>query len=96
MIGFHNLLRNNRKPILVPEEVSEYPLRSFERYEAPAEDAEFELERRVDSWEAPPVAAFQLIAEIYVWFGIEIDRIPYTTQSDVGRVIDVARLQRLK
>jgi len=38
--------------------------------------------------DTPERIAMLLISEVYAWFGFEEDRIPYTTQSSAGLIID--------
>jgi hypothetical protein len=40
----------------------------------------------------PDKIAFQLIRELYVWFGHSEDEIPYTKNANDARVIDVDKI----
>ncbi|HYU32215.1 MAG TPA: hypothetical protein VEW48_08625 [Thermoanaerobaculia bacterium] len=44
----------------------------------------------------PERAAVLLIAELYSWFGLEEDRIPYTRESDEGLVVDPDQIASLR
>jgi hypothetical protein len=54
---------------------------------APEDDASIKLEFKMDSFEARRVA-FEIVRRIYLWFGFEDDKIPYSKQEEGIRVID--------
>ena len=60
--------------------------RSIGAVPAPKGDAEFEIEWFHEN-EEPPDATYRLVANIYHWFGIENEGIPYTEQKEGHRFI---------
>ena len=59
-----------------------------EPHEAPRESGVFIATVDIDAVTAER-AAILLLAEVYLWFGFEEDRIPYTTGEGENRVVDV-------
>ncbi len=93
LLEFRNLDVGKVKPVLRPEEVDRilhYPGGN----EAEAGGERFTI--TADPTEDPVITAFQLVSEVYVWFGIEQDRIPYTITRDGQRRIDSDKIRSLK
>lgn len=44
----------------------------------------------------PAAIAYEMVREIYLWFGIDEDKIPYVTVRDDSAVVDVEAIQNLK
>jgi hypothetical protein len=43
-------------------------------------------------FESPARVAFSLLAELYAWFGIEVERVPYSQETQEGRIVDQEKL----
>ena len=54
---------------------------------APAADEEFKCTIRF-YMDSPERAAFLLVAEVYAWFGLDADQVPYSIGAEGGRKID--------
>jgi hypothetical protein len=65
------------------------------RYKAPEDndDVEIQVETNVVRNHVPR-AAYLFAERIYLWFGVPVDQIPYTTREGDATVIDVAMLRR--
>lgn len=64
-----------------------------DRREVPAANMSGRVTREGDLLD-PGSVGFDLIKQVYAWFGIEEDQIPYTTESKGHRVIDVPSITR--
>jgi cellulose biosynthesis protein BcsQ len=77
-----------------PREVGRFPvLRPLDeaRRIAPADGERFYISARlVDD---PAETAFRLLSEIYVWFGVEMDKIPYATRRNDAWQIDIDKIR---
>ncbi|MEX2263778.1 MAG: hypothetical protein WD696_17620, partial [Bryobacteraceae bacterium] len=91
MIEFRNLSVNKTNPVLTPVEVGSLPWPSTRSYEAEYSGERFTV--TADPGEDAAITAFQLVSEVYTWFGIEQDEIPYTIESHGRRVIDVGKFR---
>jgi len=92
-LRINNLIHDSMHPILVPEEVGvEWP----EERSYKAEEGAGSFSVTVDFEEEPAVAAWRLVAELYVWFGIEHDKIPYTIRGDGPPKIDKKKIASLR
>ncbi len=63
------------------------PLGRSNLQQAPREIFEGSITYSYKEDSSEKVAAL-LIAEVYAWFGFEEERVPYTTSSPAGRIID--------
>jgi hypothetical protein len=92
LIEFRNLDVGRVKPVLRPEELGEWFFSGGKEGETGGD----RLTITADPTQDPDITAFQLISEVYVWFGIEKDRIPYTTTRDGERRIDSDKIRSLR
>jgi hypothetical protein len=93
-IEFRNLTLNGKQPVLIPYEVDSRPWPGTERHEAEYGGERFTLEADVDT--DADVTAFDLTSEIYSWFNIERDQIPYATVKNGVHRIDIDRIRSLR
>jgi hypothetical protein len=93
-IEFRNLVVNGQPPILIPYEVDGLPWPGTETHEAEYGGGRFTLEADLET--DADVTAFQLISEIYSWFNVAQDQIPYATEKNGIRRIDTDRIRSLK
>lgn len=61
---------------------------------APADDGVFDLTVSADDFK-PLRLAFDVVREVYLWFGIEEDKIPYFKMEDGVRQLDVDALSKV-
>jgi hypothetical protein len=90
-VEFLNLHKDGIDTILKPYKV-DYWAHGSELRKAP--DDRVIKSFQVDASEAPRLA-FEIIREIYFWFGHTEDAIPYTTEHDGKRVLDTAQIVAL-
>jgi hypothetical protein len=65
------------------------------RHTAPEDSAEIAVQMTAASIRANASrAAYQFVEKIYLWFGVPVDRIPYTMGAGDEKVIDVETLRR--
>lgn len=94
-VEVRNMTVNNVPAGLIPG-----PLNTFDWkfgtniHRAPAASKIVNLEWR-DSELRPGEIAFKLVSELYVWFGLEEDRIPYSEPAGPIRVISPEEIRRL-
>ncbi len=62
---------------------------AIEKSEKEASQSDWRKEFRIDTAESIGRSAYDIIEEIYLWFGLEVDMIPYTKEVDGRREIDV-------
>jgi hypothetical protein len=81
-----------RRPVaLIPGELSVFPIRSHEPRVAPNDCFEKELPIPFETFE-PGVVAYEIVREIFAWFGAEASTIPYA-EGVQGRIaISPARI----
>lgn len=94
LIEFRNLTVNGKNPILLPRELSALPWPGDEPHQAEYGGERFTMEADIET--DPAVTAFQLISEVYSWFNIEHDQIPYSAEKDGVRRIDTERIHSLR
>lgn len=92
-IEFRNLTDDKKNPLLAPNEVQQYPWFGAGPHVAPYGGERFVVQADPD--EDPAIAAFRLVSEVYVWFGIEEDQIPYAVDRNGQRMIDVEKLRNV-
>lgn len=97
-VVFHIELRNmhlaDAKTFLSPYGVNSIDYK-FSRHggkEAPTDTWSKQLVVRTDQYDAE-LLAYEIVRELYVWFGHEEDVIPYTTAEGGTRKIDVAQIK---
>jgi hypothetical protein len=79
--------------------LSPYGIEDAQQYgmhdqEAPDDHASLEYSIAVKDFQ-PASVVFSLVKEIYLWFGIEEDKIPYMKSEGGQRVFDPAAIQKL-
>ncbi len=86
-VDFKNLHRGGEKSSLVPYQLGTFAqMFGDELHEAPDDEATFIKRFRVSEFE-PAAAAYEIVREIYLWFGINEDKIPYVkVDASGGRV----------
>ncbi len=92
-LRFSNLVNDEMPPVLVPSEIDFWGSDGHS-YEAESGEGRFSL--TVDIDEDSAVAAWRLISQIYVWFGIEHDKIPYTIRDGGPARIDRQKIASLR
>ena len=94
LIEFRNLKVNGKNPALIPSEVIGLPWPGTEVHEAEYGSERFTIE--ADMATDPDITAFELVSEIYSWFNVERENVPYATEKNGIRRIDVDRIRSLK
>jgi hypothetical protein len=86
-----NLFPDNIQFTLAPNGVGAMSQRMpHYRHVAPESQFSFRFTFEIDTFDAPK-AAFQIVREIYAWFGIEQDKIPYLTSERNAVSLDKLR-----
>ena len=90
-VDIRNAFVGNRKLLLIPYEVSHYFFTTTDgRKEAPEESMARTIPVDADALRLTPAyAAYKLLRQIFFWFGITDEQIPYSSQAPTGqRFID--------
>jgi hypothetical protein len=86
---FRDLHAGGQKTSLVPHALGTYAqILEMEVHHAPDNDATFSRKFAASGFD-PAVAAYELVREIYLWFGIDEDKIPYVNRDSVTPKIDI-------
>jgi MinD-like ATPase involved in chromosome partitioning or flagellar assembly len=94
LIGFRNLAIDQKNPILKPTETGSADWPGVQSHVAEYGGEIFEFTANPD--DDPSITAFKLVAEIYTWFGIDEDEIPYSVERNGQRVIDFSKLRNTR
>lgn len=91
--GMHS---NGVKSYLLPHGTDSwgYPFVGREPDSAPDDDGTKTVEADTEDFD-PREVAFRVVKEIYLWFGLEEDKIPYVTIENNARLIDLDAIKRL-
>jgi hypothetical protein len=92
-IDLYNMHLNGQKTFMVP-----YGLGAFsahEEYPAPTDTWNKTLTVLANSFDVGSIA-YRIVQEIYLWFGIEADKIPYTTETAGHKIIDSIQITNVK
>lgn len=93
-IDFRNLHLGGTKTILSPYGLGTYAqVLQMESNVAPENEVTITRSVQATGYD-PAVVAYELVREIYVWFGIEEDKIPYTTTVNGLRAIDIDAIRK--
>ena len=88
-LDFRNLHAGGQKTSLVPHALGTFAqVLETAVYDAPENDFTFERRFRASDFD-PAEATYVLIREIYIWFGMNEDDIPYVRRDSATPVIDV-------
>ena len=93
VIEFRNLTNDGVQPTLLPLEAHSQAWPGERIYEAEYGGERFGIMADLD--EQPAVVAWRLVAEVYLWFGIEQSEIPYTIRGDGPPSIDESKIASL-
>lgn len=94
-VDFLNMHLNNEKGYLVPDHIGSYAqLFDLEKNEAPDNNGYIE-ETFVTSNLNIGAVAYSLVRKIYLWFGIEDDKIPYVKDEDGVKIIDAEAIKKI-
>jgi len=94
-VDFRNFHLNNRKNNLVP-----YGIRNHKNWfnddlkYAPKDNWNKDIEITLDSYNEASIS-FVIVKEIYLYFGHEIEKIPYTKKIDSKRIIDIEQIKNI-
>jgi hypothetical protein len=93
---FNNLHHNGEKTYLVPHGVHAWTYETpFEVNEAPEDCMNKVITLPATNFSAG-AAAFTILREIYLWFGLSEDKIPYAKVSDGGSEVDPEQITQIR
>lgn len=92
-LDFRNFYLNGVKSYLSPYKIGTFAqMYDDEAKDAPTDQDMIEMKILVESLNVP-VVAFQIAKEVYLWFGIEEDKIPYVKIENGIKMIDVEEIK---
>lgn len=95
-VDLKNLHLNGIKTYLLPYDSAAWRFgRNRDVHFAPEDSMTKSIRFAADNY-TPAVAAFEILREIYLWFGFDEDKIPYTITGDDQRKIDTSQILNLK
>lgn len=92
----NTILDSNNRLFLIPSPVSSDWFRSSDQRSYAAPDSETKRTIRVNAKQLearPDAAAFLLLRQIFLWFGVTQDRIPYSSSDGPLRFIDAEKIR---
>jgi hypothetical protein len=93
-LEIRNAFLGESKLSLIPRPVSRFGFGYDDRYPAPEPSMKRRVRVPTEQIKArPDVAAFSLVREIFIWFGITPDTIPYASVEDGVRFIDRDKIE---
>jgi len=95
-VDYRNLHIENNKTYLVPYEIQNnwYSL-DHERKDAPDNDWKKTKSFSTESFDLAAVS-YEILREIYFWFGFEEEKIPYTLEEDGEKKVDIERIKTMR
>ncbi|MCK5014177.1 MAG: ATP-binding protein [Candidatus Omnitrophica bacterium] len=95
-IILNNMHLDEQKIYLLPGSLRRH-VRSSEKKEAPKDNFEKRVYFRKEDYD-PAVVAFEVVKEIYLWFGIEDgdEKIPYMKKVNGKRCVDIDQIKEIK
>jgi hypothetical protein len=95
-VDFRNLHLGGQKTSLVPHALGTYAqLLEMEVHEAPDNDVTLARKFGVRDLD-PSAAAYSMIREIYLWFGIDEEKIPYVRRDSGAPAVDVDAISKTR
>lgn len=95
-VDFRNLHSGGQKTSLAPHALGTYAqILEMEVHDAPESDFTFTSRFAVRDFD-PAAAAYVLIREIYLWFGMNEDDIPYINRDSASSVVDVNAISNVR
>jgi hypothetical protein len=95
-LDFLNLHERDMKTVLGPFSADSYAaVCGHELHEAPEDGKTWTSKFAADRYD-PAVVAYELIREVYIWFGIDEDEIPYVKKVGNVQVVDVEAIQNIQ
>jgi hypothetical protein len=91
---FQNLHRNEIQSYLLPNDIQSWMHQARDIHRAPANRMEKTVLVEGAKF-SPSAVGFLLLKEIYAWFGIEEENIPYTRHSNGVRTVDTDAIKQL-
>lgn len=91
-IDFHNMHLKGEKTFMVP-----YAVGAFSRppYQSPNDTWNKTLKFEVENFDVS-IVAYQIVQEIYLWFGMDIEMIPYVSDKNGQKIIDCEQIKNIK
>ena len=93
-ICFHNLKKDGIPSYLLPYQLGSYGQLIGDRRDAPESEAVLEIQISTKNF-SPEKSAYGLVKEVYLWFGMEPEKIPYVTSDANDKKIDIDKIKKL-
>ncbi|HEY6349510.1 MAG TPA: ATP-binding protein [Candidatus Angelobacter sp.] len=91
---FYNMKKDGIPSYLFPYQLGSYGQATGERHDAPENEAVLHIQISTKDF-SPEKTAYELVEEVYLWFGMEPEKIPYITPDAKDKKIDIEKIRKL-